>query len=166
LVLAASAIPTAMGPVRSLLGSSRRDEHAELWWGGVMAVFFLSWAVATPLLLAFLRRRDHESGLARISSRLFLGSVIEAGAVIPLDVMVRRKASCYCGEGTLWALTMCWGVGTLVLGPAIWLIPLAGRRKRWYAGRCEACGYDMSGCLHAPSCPECGAGWRSVPPGA
>ncbi len=161
LLFAASAVPTALGPKRSLFGGGPGDEYLRVWWIATLGVFFLGWIVATPLLLAFLRRGDHESALARIASRLFMGSLIEAGAVIPLDVMVRRKTDCYCEEGTLWSLTICWGVGTLVLGPAIWLIPLAKRRKRWYAGRCEACGYDMSGCRDAERCPECGAGWRA-----
>ena len=158
LVFAASAVSTALGPKQTMFGGGGGDEYREYWWAGTVATLFLGWIVATPLLLAFIRRGDQESALARIASRLFLGSVVEAGAVIPLDVMVRRKTDCYCGEGTLWTLTICWGVGTLVLGPAIWLVPLARRRKRWFAGRCEACGYDMWGCREAARCPECGAG--------
>ncbi len=164
-VFALSSIPTILGPKKSIL-SGGSDAYAAWWWSGSLAAFFLTWIVATPLLLAFIRRGDRDSALARVASRLFLGSAIEAGAVIPLDVMVRRKTDCYCGESTLWTLTICWGVGTLVLGPAIWLVPLARRRKRWFQGRCEVCGYDMSGCMTALKCPECGSGWRSKEPDA
>lgn len=130
----------------------------------VVATLLLNWAIATPLLLRFLRRPPAaplEDRLARIAAWLFLGSVLEAAAVIPLNVMVRRKTSCYCGEGTLWSVTICWGLGTLVLGPAVWLIPLGRRRKRWASGSCDACGYEMTACPGAERCPECGAGWRA-----
>lgn len=125
---------------------------------------FLTWAVATPLLLAFIRRR--EDALGRLAARLLLGTVIETAAIIPLDVMVRRKSDCYCFEGSLFAMVLCWGVGTLVLGPWIWLVPLGRRRKRWAMGHCEACGYDMTGRMDAERCPECGAGWRPAAPTA
>jgi hypothetical protein len=125
------------------------------------ATLLVNWAVAAPLLARFVRRRGPEDGLGRIAAWLFTGSVVEAAAVIPLDVMIRRKSNCYCAEGTLWTLTICWGIGGFALGPAVWLIPLAKRRKRWYGGRCAACGYDMRACMSAERCPECGAGWRS-----
>lgn len=128
-----------------------------MFGGGILA-----WAVFTPLLLAFCRRRRAESALARIAAKLFLGTIIEAAAIIPLDVMMRRKDSCYCGVGTFWSLTFCWGVGALALGPVVFLMPLCGRRKRWYAGLCDVCDYDMSGCMDAERCPECGAGWREA----
>jgi rubrerythrin len=51
-------------------------------------------------------------------------------------------------------------VGIVALGPAVLLPILSRRRKRWYAGRCDACGYDMTGTPSADRCPECGAGWR------
>jgi hypothetical protein len=123
----------------------------------------LSWLVATPLLIAFCKRGPRESMLQRIAARLFVGTIIEALAIIPLDVMVRRRTNCYCGEGTYSALLVCTGVGLFALGPCICLPLLARRRKRWYEGRCDACGYDMRGSPHATHCPECGAGWRPAP---
>jgi hypothetical protein len=130
---------------------------ASLW--AVVATFALSWLIFTPLLVAFARRRQRET--ARISAGLFLGTLVETVAIIPLDVMVRRKTDCYCGQGTFWALVACGSVGLFALGPAIFLPILGRRRKRWYAGHCDACGYDMSGTPAADRCPECGAGWRS-----
>jgi hypothetical protein len=126
-----------------------------------VATLLVNWAVSTPLLALFVRQRGVDDGLGRVAAWLFTGSAIEAAAVIPLDVMVRRKTDCYCGEGTLWTLTICWGIGGLALGPAVWLIPLARRRKRWYGGQCAACGYDMRGSMGAERCPECGVGWRA-----
>ncbi len=119
----------------------------------------VGWMVGTPLIAAFVRAGPRETRLQRLAARLFLGTVIEAVAIIPLDVMVRRRTDCYCGEGTFWSLTFCGSVGVLMLGPGIFLL-LGRRRKRWLAGRCEICDYDMSGCMDAGRCPECGAGWK------
>ncbi len=130
-----------------------------------LALLAVGWVVATPLLLAFCRRGgDVESRLSMLASRLFMGTVIEAAAVIPLDVMVRRKTDCYCSTGTFWALTMCLGVGTIVAGPAILLPIVARRRRAWYGARCPACFYDMTGLTGRDRCPECGAGWRPTGP--
>lgn len=134
-------------------------EEFDFW--AVIAPLVIGWVIVTPLLLAFCRRGPRESLLARVSARIFLGTMVEVAALIPVDVMVRRKTNCYCGHGTFWALLFCGTVGVFALGPAIFLPVLARRRKRWYAGRCEVCGYDMSGCPEAERCPECGSGWRS-----
>ena len=124
---------------------------------GVMAG---TWLISTPLLIAFCRRGQREHLLRRLSAGLFLGTMIEAAAIVPLDVLVRRREDCICATGTYMALAICGAVGLFVLGPAIFLPLLARRRRRWYAGHCEVCSYDMSGKLNADCCPECGAGWR------
>lgn len=124
----------------------------------------VSWAVATPLLIRFCRRGPREALLGRLSSRLFVGTVVEVTAIIPLDVMVRRRADCHCGSGTFIGLLMCASVGIFALGPAVFLPVLARRRRRWYEGKCEGCGYDMSPTPRAPCCPECGLGWRADSP--
>jgi hypothetical protein len=158
------AIPWVVYSVyQTLLNRGAADRPFAL--AGIGAVG-LTWIIATPLLIRFSRRVPVEDALGRIAARLFLGTVIEAAAVIPIDVMVRRKSQCYCAEGTLWTLTLCWGMGAVFLGPAIWLIPLARRRRRWLAGHCDVCDYDMSACMGAERCPECGSGWRARPPSA
>jgi hypothetical protein len=127
---------------------------------GWMALAALpGWLAGTPLILSFLKRGPRESRLQRVSSRILLGTVIEAAAIIPMDVMVRRKTDCYCGAGTYWALTILGGVAMCALGPAALLAPIGRRRRRRREGRCEACGYDMRG-ARVDRCPECGAGWR------
>lgn len=151
-----TAILGAVGSIFDLAAGRETQTGAYLMLGGGS----LAWIVFTPLLLAFGRKGRPESALAKFAARIFLGTMIEAAAIIPLDVMVRRKFSCYCNQGTFWALTFCWGVGALALGPAIFLLPLSSRRKRWYAGLCDVCDYDMSGCMDAERCPECGADGR------
>ena len=155
----------AAGIVLALLDAAWmiwRDQAGETfehgWW--VLGVLLVGWAIATPLLVRFCLRKPVETVLSRIAARLFLGTLVEVMAVIPLNVMMRKRDSCYCGHGTLWTLIFCAGVGWFALGPALFLPLLARRRKRWYLGYCGACGYDMSGCISAARCPECGAGWR------
>lgn len=150
--------------ILELVERATGDEMSE----GVLAAalltpLVLSWAVGTPLLAAFLRRGGAEERAVRtgrLASRLFLGTMVELVAVIPLDVMVRRKTDCYCGEGTFWSLVLCFSVGFLTLGPGVWLLRVDRGRRRRLRGRCEACDYDMAGCPDAQRCPECGAGWR------
>ncbi len=122
------------------------------------------WLIATPLLIRFTRPGRKEDVLARLSKKLFIGTIIEIALLIPLDVMVRRKTSCYCWAGTYWALTICGFIGIFALGPAVFLPILAKRRKTWYSGHCGVCSYDMSGTPDALRCPECGTGWKTTPP--
>lgn len=143
----------------------QRLMYTVVFWGSVL----LSWIIASSLIRAFLNRRlnagdSHERALSHIAAILLKGTLIEALAVIPLDVMIRRKTDCYSFAGTMWALSLCFSVGFLLCGPAI-VLPLIGRRRReWWRGRCECCGYDMSALLQSDRtierCPECGAGWK------
>lgn len=137
-------------------------------WGEylVLGWCLVSWAVATPLLVRFCRKGRRETVLSRVASRLFVGTMIETVAIIPLDVMVRRKGDCHCGSGTFLGLLMCASVGLFALGPAIFLPLVMKRRKRWYEGKCDGCGYDMTATLKAERCPECGMGWRGEGEGA
>lgn len=130
--------------------------------GGVLLL--LNWTVGTLLLVAFCRGREKHTALGRAAAVLFTGTIVEIAAVMPLDAMVRKKSDCHCGQGTYVALIAAGIAGLIALGPAI-LVPLLGRRrKRWYGGACEACGYDMRALPDAPRCPECGAGWRDGAP--
>lgn len=134
----------------------------DLGWAAV-AWCVLSWGVATPLLIRFCRRGPREDLLSRVAARLFVGTVVETAAIIPLDAMVRKRESCYCFTGTYIGLLFCGAVGMFALGPAILLPVLARRRKRWYAGKCEWCAYDMRATPKADCCPECGMGWQVDP---
>ncbi len=127
-------------------------------------VILLGWSIATPLMFRFTKPGRKEDVLARLSKKLFIGTIVEVALLIPLDVMVRRKTNCYCWAGSYWALTLCGFIGVFALGPAVFLPILAKRRKTWYAGHCGVCSYDMSGTPDALRCPECGTGWKSAPP--
>ncbi len=128
----------------------------------LLGMIGFAWLLTTPLLFIFCRNAPRDSLIARISTRLFLGTMIETAAIIPLDVMVRKRTDCYCGSGTFLALTATGTVGLFAMGPAIFAPLIARRRKRWWQSRCENCGYDMTGNAQADRCPECGAGWRAA----
>lgn len=150
---------------------SHGEETTDRELSTVLAAIIVMWVFATPLLGSFLRRQPGETRLHLVAKRLFIGSVVETVSMIPLDVMVRRKSNCYCGEGTFWALVICSTVGLIALGPMIFLLPLGRRRRRLELDCCPLCGYDMSATPKAERCPECGAGWRPsssapVDPGA
>lgn len=129
----------------------------------MVLIVVLGWAVATPLLICFAKPGRRETVLGRLAQKLFIGTILEVALLIPLDVMIRRKTSCYCWAGSYWALTICGFVGVFALGPAVLLPVLAKRRKTWYGGHCGVCGYDMAGMPEAPRCPECGTGWKISP---
>jgi hypothetical protein len=120
----------------------------------------ISWLVGTALILAFCRGPRREDVLARLAARIFLGTIVEIAAIIPLDALVRKRETCHCWAGTYFALLICGAVGAVVFGPAVFLPVLVRRRKRFYQGRCQVCGYDMSATPNADACPECGSGWR------
>ncbi len=157
--LLAAGLVLAVGHAVIVTADLEVPGNERMVWGSVGAML-AGWVVSTPLLVAFTRRGRAEDVLRRVSSRLFVGTIVEAAAIIPLDVLVRRREDCVCSTGTYLGLTLCGAVGLFVLGPAVLLPLLAKRRRRWYAGRCEVCGYDMTRTAGLDRCPECGSGWR------
>jgi hypothetical protein len=170
-MIAAACAAALLGGIAVLLWSIPRvietpptpsgvNPYERATFGSACGALLIGWVLGTILILAFMRHGIAEEKIAWLSSRLFLGTIVEAAAAIPMDVMVRKRSDCHCGEGTFWTLALCWAVGTLTLGPIVFLVPFSRRRKRWYAGHCEICGYDMTGCKTADRCPECGTGWK------
>ncbi len=119
------------------------------------------WTIATVLLIALAEKGRREDVLARVARKILNGTIIEVALLIPLDVLIRRRDTCYCAAGTYWALTISLAIGVFALGPAIFIPLLAKRRKGWYARHCGVCGYDMAATPAAHRCPECGAGWKA-----
>ena len=137
------------------------DLPAPLWLM-LLAIVGAAWLVSTPLLIFFCRKSRDAGVLQRIASGLFLGSILEAAAIIPLDILVRRRSECICATGTFFSLVVCGTIGLAAFGPAIFLPLMLPHRKRWYGRLCDVCGYDMRGNTGAERCPECGAGWREA----
>jgi hypothetical protein len=138
------------------------------WWDcglhAALATIIASWLIATPLIAIYTRRwrgLDPAARVYRLCVLLFRGTIVEVAALIPLDVMIRRKSDCYCDEGTFWALTWCWAAGLVVLGPVVFLLPARRQSRRLMRNACMHCGYDMGPTPQLERCPECGhLRWR------
>jgi hypothetical protein len=146
------------GVRRDLLGvRSGLDDYVA---GVALCVFALNWITATPLLLAFGGRgASHEDVLTRAATNVFAGTVVDVLATLPLDAVARRREDCICARGTFWAVLLGLSVGAVFCGPAVFLVLLRRRRRRWPGGLCVACGADVGEDLRVPRCPACGAGW-------
>lgn len=114
--------------VRLLDGPDLMDRDAISW--AIVAGILLSWAAATPLLIAYARRGRRDDVLARVARGIFVGTCVEALALVPIDVMIRRRTSCYCGEGSYFALLIWMAVGFGVLGPFLFLVVFSRRARR------------------------------------
>jgi hypothetical protein len=99
----------------------------------VLATTIASWLIATPLIAIYTRRwrgLDPAARVYHLCVLLFRGTMIEAAALNPLDIMIRKKTDCYCDEGTFWTLrTWCWAAGLVVLRRVVFLLP-ARRQSR------------------------------------
>lgn len=116
----------------------------------------VGWIVATPILIRFAKRHPGDGVLDKIAKILMGGTIIELAAIIPFDIMVRRKNDCYCLSSSFFSLIAAGSAGFIIFGPLVLLI--VGRRKvRWMKGRCKQCEYDMTGFPLAWRCPECGS---------
>jgi hypothetical protein len=153
-LVAAMLVGAAVGGVFSLLMVLGLGmDHFPVACGAVL----LSWLVATPLIASYTGRFSSATRLHRTATVLFGGTIITTAALIPLDVMVRRKTDCYCAEGTFFALSLCWAAGLIVLGPAVFLLPARRHERRLMRGECLKCGYDLRATPGVRCCPECGS---------
>jgi hypothetical protein len=159
-VLLAGLIMAAFALVRLVSGTGT---PSWAWYWILIPSPLVSWAIFTPLIIAFVRKGRPETRLAKLAAALLIGSTIEAVAVLPLHVMIRKRTSCYCEEASYWSLVASMSVGLVTFGPAVYLLVWKRHQLRIAEGHCRACGYDMQGNLKADRCPECGAGWLQAP---
>ena len=126
------------------------------WW--VYAIIAISWAFWSVVLWFYTHRRSEDTRLSHWLGWLFAGTLIEFVAVLPIDVLVRRKTDCYCGTGTFYGLIV--GVWALLwlAGPGTVLAICRHRRARFDANHCARCGY-AKGPQPGERCPECGYAW-------
>ena len=127
-----------------------------------LALLLTSWAFSTPLLVAFMKKRNREGALCRIAATLFLGSTIELLAAIPLLQLIARRDSCYCAALTSFAAFLALMAGFIVFGPMILLVLWSRRSRAGNHGYCAACGYDIRSLANRDRCPQCGAGWQTL----
>lgn len=108
------------------------------------------------LVFALVGSREWTRRFGRMYRTLISGTILELLITIPIDVQVRKRTNCYCGEGTFFSMII--GLTTVlwVFGPGIAILFLIRRRQRLeQSGCCLQCGYNLRG-LTSERCPECG----------
>jgi hypothetical protein len=91
---------------------------------------------------------------------LIAGTVIELLITIPVDAEVRKRTSCYCGEGTFLSLIIGLTAILWTFGPGVAILFFVRRNQLKAASdRCLKCGYDLRE-LESRRCPECGTKFR------
>ncbi|HZL33838.1 MAG TPA: hypothetical protein VFC78_00930 [Tepidisphaeraceae bacterium] len=118
----------------------------------MIGVPWLMWSILFALLWA----RKWVTGFGRMYKLLVAGTWLELLVTVPVDVAVRRRTRCYCGEGTFYSLIIGITMMFWTFGPGVlFLFADVRRRRREHSGLCVKCGYDLRG-LPEPRCPECG----------
>ncbi|MEM9065732.1 MAG: hypothetical protein AAGB51_09620 [Planctomycetota bacterium] len=125
---------------------------------GLLALL-ASWVVFTPLVVAFMKRRDREGALYRLSGLLLLGTIVEFIASLPIYAMVSRKTDCASATASANVMASSLFFGFLLIGPTVLLATFSRRSRAGDHGHCGVCGYDLSSLTDRSRCPECGVGW-------
>jgi len=113
-------------------------------WAGWLLFFAMVWA-SKPL-----------SAFRPVYRLVLAGSVLELLITVPVDVQVRKRTTCYCGEGTFLGLVIGITLAAWAFGPGLVLLFLARRlERRRELQVCIGCGYDLRR-LPGNRCPECG----------
>ena len=119
---------------------------------GLLAVAWIFWL----LVFALVGGGQWTRRFGRMYRTLIAGTILELLITIPIDAQVRRRTSCYCGEGTFFSLAVGLTAILWAFGPGVAIIFLVRRQQRLAAsGCCLQCGYNLYGLL-SPRCPECG----------
>jgi hypothetical protein len=122
-----------------------------IFW--VLAILWEIWLIAFAVMWA----GQWFTGFKKLYKLIIAGTWLELLITIPIDVQVRKRTTCYCGEGTFFALVIGSTLAIWSFGPGLVLLFLTRRLQRdGYFSLCRKCGYDLRGTT-APRCPKCAA---------
>ncbi len=144
-----------------LIARSEAYEYDDGYWGLfslVLGVLVCSWLIWTPLLAWFCRRRPQLTTPGRLVGLLLGGTIAELVVIIPVDVLVRTRNSCYCATASFHATWLATLALLWLAGPGILLAVTSRRRRAWLESHCDNCGYPK-GPSPGAECPECGYKW-------
>ncbi len=131
-VVAAALVVGLLCAVLALLdiwGDTLNLDRALWGWPVIPLIFVASWALWSWLFLLFTRKKREQGLLGRLVGLLLGGTVIEVLAVLPIDLMVRRRTDCYCSTGTFNALLFSTLAAIWLAGPGVLILYLRRRRQ-------------------------------------
>src|SRR5258706_3822200 len=122
----------------------------------VFLAVLLTWA-AWLVVFAIMWTGEWLGGFKQIYKIICAGTWLEILITIPIDVHVRKKTDCWCGEGTFFALVAGSTVAIWSFGPGLVLLFLTRRLQReGYFSRCGKCGQDLTN-VTEKRCRQCNA---------
>jgi hypothetical protein len=122
-----------------------------IFWTIVVA--WAAWLFVFSMMLA----GQWLGGFVKLYKLLVAGTWLELLVTIPVDVQVRHRTKCYCGEGTFFALIIGSSLAIWSFGPGLVLLFLTRRLQREaYFSACLNCGADLSA-VNERRCPTCDA---------
>lgn len=134
------------------------DWRTDIPWA-ILGVVLAAWTFWF-LVFALIGRGEWTRRFSRMYRMLIAGTILELLITIPIDVQVRRRTNCYCGEGTFFSLAIGLTAILWVFGPGVAILFFIRRRQRLgQTGCCLQCGYNLRG-LTSDRCPECGMMFR------
>ncbi|MHC4304994.1 MAG: hypothetical protein ACYSW2_11020 [Planctomycetota bacterium] len=119
-----------------------------------------SWLLWTPMLVVFARRRPHRATPGRLVGLLLGGTILELLVILPVDIVVRYRGSCYCTTASFHGTWVAGLVLVWLAGPGVFLALTSRRRRAWLEHHCDGCGYPK-GPSPGARCPECGRIWEA-----
>jgi hypothetical protein len=127
----------------------------------MIGIVLVAWAFWF-LIFALVGGGEWRERFGRMYRVLISGTILELLITIPIDVQVRRRTSCYCGEGTFYSLAIGLTAVLWAFGPGVAILFLVRRHQRLASdGCCLQCGYNLRGLL-SDRCPECGRPFRAI----
>lgn len=149
----------ALADAMSMIIDNTADPADKEWlWLVAITTWLAGWGFWTILLVVFTREIWADRALGRATGLLLGGTVLEIIAVIPIDLMVRRRTDCYCATGTMITLLLSTAATLWLVGPGIVIAIMSPRHRMWRKTHCERCGYAR-GPSKSERCPECGMEW-------
>jgi hypothetical protein len=136
-------------------GGQRLSRNEALVRG--LALLMVAWAFWFGIIGLLWRRFGWSSAFRGMYRFLLGGTCLELLITIPVDVQVRRRTNCYCGEATFFALFIGLFLVLWLFGPGVLLLFLLRReQRRRRPGFCRECGLNLRGWT-GPNCPDCNA---------
>lgn len=109
-----------------VIGKDAHDSLGGFLFFAAIGVPWLFWLV----LFGFVWVGEWLTLFRRMYRFLVAGTFLELAITIPIDVQVRKRTSCYCGEGTFFALIVGLTAIFWTFGPGIVLLFLTRRMQR------------------------------------